>query len=246
MKNLILTFTLLITAYAVSAQNWNSKRTRGNGNITTQERTIEEFSKLKVGGSFKVLLTSERTNELSIKTDENLLEHIITEVKEGALIVKMKKNYYLKPSNYKSITVEIPLKTMQMIALAGSGSIRSTEAMKTDDLKIKMAGSGKINILLEANKINATLAGSGRIELHGNSSYFEAKLSGSGSIKGRDLKSENGDLAISGSGRIEANVSEKLNAKVSGSGSIRYLGEPTTRLNSKVIGSGSVREIKGN
>ena len=90
-----------------------SKKARGNGSIVTEDRSIDEFSKLKVSGSFRVVLTSDRTKELSIKTDENLMDYIITEVKDGSLIIKMKNNYYLKPSNHKAIAVEVPLYSLR-------------------------------------------------------------------------------------------------------------------------------------
>tara|TARA_B110000037_G_C17001263_1_gene457324 strand:+ start:312 stop:593 length:282 start_codon:yes stop_codon:yes gene_type:complete len=90
-----------------------SKKARGNGSIVTEDRTVDEFSRLKVSGSFRVVLTSDRTKELSIKTDENLMDYIITEVKDGSLIIKMKNNYYLKPSNHKAIAVEVPLYSLR-------------------------------------------------------------------------------------------------------------------------------------
>lgn len=244
MKNLILTLALLVSVSTVSAQNWGSKKARGNGSIVTEDRSIDEFSKLKVSGSFRVELTSDRTKELSIKTDENLMDYIITEVKDGSLIIKMKNNYYLKPSNHKAIAVEVPLYSFREIALSGSGSIRSEELIKTDQLEMKMSGSGKIIVGVAADDVEAILSGSGRIELNGSSANFEAVLSGSGSIKAKELETEEGEFTVSGSGRIEANVSDELEARVSGSGSVRYVGTSSTRVHSKVSGSGSVKEIK--
>ena len=90
-----------------------SKKARGNGSIVTEDRTVDEFSRLKVSGSFRVVLTSDRTKELSIKTDKNLMGYIITEVKDGSLVIKMKNNYYLKPSNHKAIAVEVPLYSLR-------------------------------------------------------------------------------------------------------------------------------------
>ena len=244
MKNLILTLALLVSVSTVSAQNWNSKKTKGNGNIITEERILDEFSKLKVSGSFHVVLKADHSKKVSIKTDENLMEFVITEVKEGALVIKMKKNYYLKPSNHKTIAVEVPLNALKEIALSGSGSVRSEEQIKTSQLEIKMSGSGKIIVGVATEAVEVVLSGSGRIELNGTSSKLEAKLSGSGSIKAKELKAEDGDFSVSGSGRIEANISDELEARVSGSGSVRYLGTPATRVYSKVNGSGSVKEIK--
>ena len=246
MKNLILTLALLVSVSTVSAQNWSSKKTKGNGSIVTEDRTVNAFNKLKVSGSFRVVLTSDRTKEVSIKTDENLMDYIITEVKDGALIIKIKKNYYLKPSNHKAIAVEVPLYSLREIALSGSGSVRSEEQIRTSHLEMKMSGSGKIIVGVAADDVEAVLSGSGRIELYGSSSNFEAVLSGSSSVKANELKTEEGKFTVSGSGRIETNVMEKIIAKVSRSGSIRYLGSPNLLLKTKVSGSGSIREIKYN
>lgn len=161
-----------------------------------------------------------------------------------ALVIKMKKNYYLKPSNHKTIAVEVPINALKEIALSGSGSVRSEEQIKTSQLEIKMSGSGKIIVGVATEALEVVLSGSGRIELNGTSAKLEAKLSGSGSIKAKELKAEDGDFSVSGSGRIEANISDELEARVSGSGSVRYQGTPTTRVYSKVNGSGSVKEIK--
>lgn len=70
----------------------------------------------------------------------------------------MNKNYYLKPSNYKAIAVEIPLYSLREIALSSSGSIRSEEQMKTDQLEMKMSGSGKIIVAVAADNLEAVLS----------------------------------------------------------------------------------------
>ena len=225
MKNIILTLALLVSVSTVSGQNWGSKKTKGNGSIVTENRSVDQFNKLKVSGDFRVVLTSDRTKELSIKTDENLMDYIITEVKDGSLLIKMKKNYNLKPSNHKAIAVQVPLNSLREIALSGSGSIRSEEHIKTDQLIMKMSGSVKIIVGLTADDIEAVLLGS---------------------VKAKELKTEEGEFTVSGSGRIETNVTEKIIAKVSGSGSIRYIGSPNLSRKTKVSGSGSIREIKDN
>ena len=149
----------------------------------------------------------------------------------------MNKNYYLKPSNYKAIAVEIPLYSLREIALSSSGSIRSEEQMKTDQLEMKMSGSGKIIVADATYNLEAVLSGSGRIELNGLASNFEAVISGLGSIKAKKLKTELGKFTVSGSSRIKANISDRLEARISDSGSIGYQGGCSTQVHSKVSGS---------
>ncbi len=265
MKKIILTSLALIAiTLNATAQNWGSKKARGNGEIVTKERAVSDFSKLKVSGSFDVVITSDRTNNISINTDENLMEYIVTEVKEGALIIKTKKYYNLRPSNHRNIKVEVPMKALELAALSGSGSIKSDETIKTESIDTKMSGSGKVNLKIDADgdvsasvagsgKIEldvdadgtrASLSGSGRVTLSGSSKSFKVSLAGSGSIKARELAAETSDISLSGSGRIEVQVSEALKARVAGSGSVGYMAHSSTKVDSKVSGSGSVRELK--
>ncbi len=52
---------------------------KGNGRITTEDRQIQNFSALQADGAFEVNWTS-GPPRLSIRTDENLMEHIQTEI----------------------------------------------------------------------------------------------------------------------------------------------------------------------
>lgn len=246
MKKTILTSLAFITiVMSATAQNWNSKKYRGNGNIVTKERSISDFKKLKVSGSFDVVLTSSsRTNNLSIRTDENLMEHIITEIKEGALIIKKKKYANLKPSNHKNIKIEVSVRPLEYVSLSGSGSIKSDETIKTNSIDTKLAGSGRIELDINSSRSSAKLSGSGHVVLSGSSESIEVDLAGSGSIKARELNTKNSDLSISGSGQIEIQVSKELKARVAGSGSIRYKANSSIKIDSKVSGSGSVRELR--
>lgn len=90
MKQLTYTLSALILFISLSACAQNKRK--GNGSLVTKERSIEHFDALKVSGSFNVEMTSSRKNQLSIYYDENLIEDIITEVKDGTLIIRTKKN----------------------------------------------------------------------------------------------------------------------------------------------------------
>jgi len=90
MKQLTYTLSALILFISLSACAQNKRK--GNGSLVTKERSIEHFDALKVSGSFNVEMTSSRKNQLSVYNDENLIEDIITEVKDGTLIIRTKKN----------------------------------------------------------------------------------------------------------------------------------------------------------
>ena len=89
-------------------------------------------------------MTSSLKNQLNIYTDENLIEDIVTEVKDGTLIIHYKKDSNFKTSNWKSIKIKIPLVALKNGKLSGSGKILSQEIVQSNHIKTSLAGSGKI------------------------------------------------------------------------------------------------------
>ena len=241
MKTLKLTLSILLLF--VSTLSIAQKRYKGDGNVITKERSIGTFDQLTVKGPFNVELTSGQVNALTITTDANLMEQIVTEVNDKTLTIRLKKQSYLKPTNNKPIHIKAPLTSLNALLHAGSGKVFSNESFSTNTINVDHSGSGKIQLKLEAQTTAINLSGSGKIQLRGTSTNVNAKLSGSGNIRLADFKAENGEAKLSGSGNIDLNCSKRLTAKISGSGNIRYKEEPSQKLISKVSGSGAIRPM---
>ena len=241
MKTTILTFATLMFINISHAQWWgNGEKIKGNGNVTTITRTTSDYDGISCAGSFDYILVAGAEGKIMIEGEENLLEYIITEVKNGKLVVKTEKNVNLKPSGNKTIIVTIPFKNIDNVSLAGSGDLINKDTITANDLKVSLAGSGDISLIVETNTVNGSLAGSGDITLKGNTNNLEASIAGSGDIHAFDLQSNNTDVSISGSGDAEVVSKENLKARIAGSGDIEYRGNPK-KEDSKVSGSGSIR-----
>lgn len=234
----VITLSLVLFTIAASAQ-WG-KRVKGNGKTVTIERSVGEYDAIAVSGWFDVNLVAGNEGELTLKGEENLLEYIKTEVKDGKLVIKTEKGVNLKPSNWNSgIYVTVPVESIDMVALSGSGDIVGETTIKSNDFKTAMSGSGDITLSVEANSIDASMSGSGDINLSGTVQDFEATISGSGDIKAYDLKAANVYAQVSGSADIKVTATEMIKARVSGSGDISYKGNPK-KIDTKTSGSGDI------
>ena len=91
-KLLSLSLVLLFTA-SCSAQ-WG-KKVKGNGNVTTIERSVGEYDAIGLSGWFDLDLVAGQEGEIKLEGESNLLEHIKTEVKNGKLSIKVEKGYNL-------------------------------------------------------------------------------------------------------------------------------------------------------
>jgi hypothetical protein len=236
-KAVVVTLILAITA-SCSAQ-WG-KKIKGNGDKVTIERSTGNYDDIAVSGWFDVDLVDGKEGELTLEGESNLLEYIITEVKNGKLKIKTENNINLKPSDWNNgIRITVPVERISAISLSGSGDIVGKTTLKTETLDTAMSGSGDITLDIETNTVSASMSGSGDITFSGNTTDFSATISGSGDIKAFDLEADNVDATVSGSADIKVTANKMLKARVSGSGDITYRGNPE-KLDTKTSGSGDI------
>ena len=232
-------FTIIIILVAFTANvnaQWYGKKIKGNGKVVTETRNVSDYSQIAVAGSFDVKLLAGKEGKLTIKGEENLLEYLITEVKDGKLKIKWEKGVNINTT--KELLVTVPFEDIEAVSLAGSGDVFSEDTIKADNLKVALAGSGDVQLIINATSISSAVSGSGDIKLTGSSENLKCAIAGSGDINGYELASNNVEVSIAGSGDIKVNAKENLKARISGSGDVYYKGNP--RQDVKVSGSGSV------
>ncbi|MGB1308357.1 MAG: head GIN domain-containing protein [Oceanihabitans sp.] len=239
MKKFQLLLVAIIFTTTIQAQNWGANKVKGNGTITTITRTTANYDIIKCAGSMDFILVKGNEGKITIEGKENLLKHIITEVKNNTLTVKIANKYNLQTSRNKTIKITIPFQEISKVALAGSGSLWSTNSINAKKLNVSLAGSGDIKLDLNSNETFASLAGSGDITLKGKSTTLEANIAGSGDFDGANLQADNTEVSVTGSGDATVVSNSTLDARVTGSGDIVYKGKPT-KEQTKIIGSGSI------
>lgn len=222
MKNIHLATILAVSSLA-AAQQTKTFKTSG-------------YDSVGVSGSYTVVFVNGNEGNITATGDQKDLDNLIVETEDGKL--KIYPDNKIKGGK-KSVTVTVPVEAIEGVALSGSGSITSKDALKADEFNIALSGSGKIALNVNAKQLEAAMSGSGTIELSGNANKVESNLSGSGRIEAFDLKSATAEVNISGSGECELHCSEELTARISGSGRISYKGNPQ-KEDTKVVGSGRI------
>jgi hypothetical protein len=239
MKKLVLLILSVSAISSLSAQV--GKKIKGNGNKISEQRSVGPYDGIGLSGWFNVELVSGNEGDLTLKGDENLLEHLETVVKNGTLYIRPEKGYNLQSGSWNSggITITVPVKSINEIALSGSGSITSRTKITADFFKIGMSGSGESELDISAEEIKVALSGSGDISLKGEAKHLELQVSGSGGVRAYELQAQDTEAIISGSANIYITATASLTARVSGSGDVHYRGNPS-KIDSKTIGSGNV------
>jgi hypothetical protein len=239
MNKSIFLLAALMLSTMTHAQWWGNEKIKGNGKMTTETRNTGAYDGIKCAGSMDYVLVAGDEGMIKLEGEENLLEYIMTEVKNGNLIVKTKKGVNLRPSSNKELKVTIPFKDINKVSLAGNGDLWNTDTIKADDLDVSLAGSGDIVLDVETTSVKGSVAGSGDLTLKGNTNDLVASVAGSGDFHGFMLQADNTTVSIAGSGDAEVVSNKSIKARVAGSGDIEYRGNPD-KEDTKVTGSGTI------
>lgn len=237
MKKQLLTLILIITAVTVNSQSWwNSKKIKGNGKVITETRTVKDFDKVSIGGSFDVDLIAGKEGKITIEGEENIIAYIETEVKGNKLKIQFKENTNIRTT--RRLLVTVPFEDIEAIALGGSGNVTVEKTIKANEVSLSIGGSGNIIAEINSDEAKASIGGSGNIKLRGTSNNLKCSIAGSGSVKAYNLKTDNVKASIAGSGSVQTTVKSKIKASIVGSGSVYYKGNP--KIDTSTIGSGDV------
>lgn len=219
-KITLLIAVCLLVAGSVSAGNifglFDKDRVEGSGDLITQKRNLDDFSRIKSYGSFDIFVTVGDKTSLSITFDDNLVDLITTEVAGKTLRIDHDGSF----SSRKNCRIEITVPSLESVYLSGSGDVEVYN--------------------LNSDIFEMAISGSGDMKAEGKVNELELSISGSGDIDTRHLEADEVYAKVSGSGDMKIFARTSFSGKISGSGDITYYGDPE-HVSSRVSGSGSIK-----
>lgn len=230
---LILLFVGLIAI--MPTQTYAKDRITGSGNVKKETRKVSSFDALDISSAFEVFLTQGNTESLVIECDDNIMEHIYTEVVGGRLKIYTKGNI----RKVKTMKAYISFKMLDEIELSGAVDIHGENTMKFNDLSIDASGASDIELKFIADKVYLDLSGASDVELTGSASELIIDASGASEIFAIDFEVDNCIIEASGASTVKVFVNKSLDIDASGATTVRYKGSPSVELDSS--GASSVR-----
>lgn len=221
---------LTLTYSSVKAQ------TKGNGDVTTQERQVASFDAIKVGCAINLYISQGDQQSVKVQTDENLQDHIVTKVSNGTLtlscdnirnatkmdvyVVAVKLNS-LDASGAAKVTGETPIKS-EDFGLYTSGAAKANLVIETGVFNNETSGAANTTVTLVAKTANTEISGAGNMVLKGTAEQHKTEVSGAGNLKALELITDYTDANVSGAGNASIMARKQLKADLSGAGNVSY------------------------
>lgn len=243
MKTAIKSGLIIVTVFFISSffltSSCDALGEKGNGKVSRQERKVDSFNALEVGGGFDVFLTQGTPQSVIIEADENLMDVIETEVQGNTL--KISNNRSIK--NAKSLKIFITVPEITSLELSGAVDLQTQNKLTGSTIEISISGASDSKVELAVQHLVLGSSGGSKIQLIGSASNVKMDVSGAVDVHAFDLLTDKFDLDMSGAGEAEINVKNELIADISGAASVRYRGDPP-RVMEDVSGAGSVRKAE--
>ena len=206
-----------------------------SGDQTTQDRTIQGVTAVRLLTSGDLTITIGSTEALTVTAGANQMVGLTSQVIDGTLILDRKSN----SADSGEISYALTVPPVTSVELSGSGSASGVGVL-TGDAQVAVSGSGSATLTgLSLSSIVVDLTGSGNVQLSGTAQTSRIILDGSGDYDGSALVTAESDIATSGSGDATVNATDRLGATSSGSGSITYSGNPAS-VETDSSGSGDI------
>ena len=230
------------------------------GAAAQSNKTVEKsvavtpFDKVSFTAGVTVKFTQGSTHECTIIASPKDIEKIKVEVKNKRLVISVEgKKKKMNGVTFSSadlsddVIVKVTSPELTSVDCLGSGDFIATTDIKTNDIIVKITGSGDIKLKkVSSDKVKLSIAGSGDIDLQQtNAKKLDVSIAGSGDIEINkvDDQCEYASLSVAGSGDIDAMFSgcQELKCSMAGSGEIELKGK-VVNYSSSIAGSGEIKK----
>lgn len=206
---------------------------KGSGVVVEETREItDKFAQVHASEGIEVYVTQGDEFKISVEADDNIIDLIATEVKNGKLKIHAIENI---GNATKKVFVSLP----EVTALLSSSGAQLTAQNKINATNLLLDASSGAHINAETNSARLEIDASSGAHIDVSGDANEAFIDGSSgaNVKGKNLRSKDCHAEASSGANIDINVSESLTADASSGGNISYTGNASVSKTKSVSGS---------
>ncbi|MCW5516967.1 head GIN domain-containing protein [Muriicola sp. Z0-33] len=206
---------------------------KGNGVIAEDRREVtEEFTVVKASEGIDVYVTQADEFEITIEADENIIDLIGTDIKDGRLRVHAIENIGRAT---KKVYVSLP--EITGLYSSSGADLVAKNAIEANKISLDASSGSDLEVELFADEVDASTSSGADIKVSGEANYFVADASSGSDIKARSFLVKKCTAEASSGADISVNVSESLTANASSGADISYSGDATVQKRKSVSGS---------
>lgn len=225
---------LFMTSCAFDVNFGDGKR--GNGEVVEESRRIsEDFTAVYASEGLDVFVTQGDNFKILVEADENIIDLIGTDIRDGRLKIHAIENIGRATKN-----IYVTLPDVTALQSSSGADLIAQNVIKADKIELDASSGSDIEAQVNANEVVAEASSGADIKVSGHTDILYADASSGSDIKARNLVAKRCNADASSGADISVNVSESLTADASSGADISYSGDADVTKKKSV--SGSVRK----
>ena len=173
-----------------------------HADIAKEPRSVPAFNAVDLAGVLDVEVQLGTSASVEISGEANLLDRVITKVKDGVLVISTKP----KLPNNTHLRAIVTAPDLAALTLSGVGDLRVT-GIANDRLAISLTGVGALKVA-------------------GTTGNLHVGSSGTGDVSAKQLAAKSSTVMATGVGDTTLQATESLDATLTGVGDINVYGHP--------------------
>lgn len=229
---LVLTLFLSSCGFDINFGDFGSGE-KGNGVVVEETREItESFATVSASEGIEVYVTQGNDFDISVEADENIIDLIATDIKNGKLKIHAIENIGRAT---KKVYVTLP-NVNGLLASSGSQLI-AENMIQSDKLEVDASSGALVNAKINVSDLEIDASSGANIALSGSAKEVYVDGSSGANIQAKDLMTVTCNADASSGANVSIQVSKSLTAEASSGGNISYKGDPSVQQNKSVSGS---------
>lgn len=217
---------LLVSFVFTSCHFFHPETIKGDGNIITENRTVDTFNQLDIGSAIEVKLVQGDSTSVKVEIDGNLQPYIEVYLKGSELHVQYKDNISISSS--QRAKVYVTARSLERIEVSGACKLTS-EGVITSPGKfdIEIDGASEADMNINAASLSLKMDGASMANIKGETKDLNIHANGSCELKAFGLTAVNVDVKLDGASSAQVYPTTKLIADANGASKVFYKGDVT-------------------
>ena len=195
----------------------------GSGHVVASSVPASFFSRLEVGSAFRVTLTVGGDEQVTVRVDDNLTDHLDVGISDGTLRIRLKPGTSVRNA---TLEADVTAPGVSSIEVSGAAKLHLSDELAGQRIKMTLSGAGEIDGPVRFDEAGADLSGASHLELSGTAGKLDIRGSGASRLEAEQLQVGQLTIDLSGASQATVSVSGTISAQVSGASSVRYAGTP--------------------
>jgi hypothetical protein len=197
----------------------------GGSRVPASRRVdAKDFTAVEVSGPFEVTLERGDKFDVTVTSDDNLLEFIDVKNAAGKLSIRIQSGQNLRPQTGLKAKIDMPAIEAVILQGACNGSINGFKGGK--DLKVNVDGASTMTGEIQADNLILEANSASQIRLTGKAHQCSAEAQGASQLHLGDLAVEKAVVHLNGASSGVVKASDRLDYELNGASHLDYRGSP--------------------